>query len=697
MPASLGGRSCTDPASLYQYCQQNGIATDRWAGRAGLYATGPGPKPGRGTFLIKLVDLNAITLTADTPLVIVGADAAHTVTIPSVTVLNRECVTPGGPNDPNAVFMVDVADRRHLLGRIPLDKAYNLRKATGTGYYSATLNSGTAWTWQQIVTNITTALGIGTLTLPFTPDATPENLVYWGHPSALECLCDVLDRLACALTYDPVANTFAAVQLGTAADTYLDAITDPKVWAGYSASYARAWRPEKVRVRFPRRPVDRTNWNTPFYFVDVTLAATTGVQSGTYVQLDDDLSALAATGTPSNSAALTTRATERAEDWLTKRDFYERRYLVAWRDFVPSASALGGYAVRRVVFDDRGTFQTWAEGGYDGLLEAWRPLGGWPVWWPWLAPDSSTANTPSGADSCGWTAGADTSTCMRMTIVSATGKCSAIDTAQSIELAWDTSAYKSGASDFTGTGSGGTGQVVLDLSGATPAATIDNVSGKFMGCSGDGGLLFAFGGSILCGGTSGTCNNYFVARFDCECCSIANWDGAGWYCVRDAGSSDPYTATLLTDADRCDTLIELQAGGPYADQASAEVACPPVTPVTTACCTVNSVLYLHTSAGQTFLLTWNGLTGGSAAWSSGIVSVTGCGTSSFSFSCGGTGATGFDLGGAGVGADCSWVMNALSKAGSCSPFSFSIDGTQSPSSPSCPCTTTLTFTVNESP
>lgn len=119
--------------------------------------------------------------------------------------------------------------------------------------------------------------------------------------------------------------------------------------------------------------------------------------------------------------------------------------------------------------------------------------------------------------------------------------------------------------------------------------------------------------------------------------------------------------------------------------------------VATDCCLVSSLLYLHTSAGQTFPLTWNGLSGSLALWSSGTVSVTGCGTSTFDFSCTGVGVSGFLLSGTGAGVDCAWGMNALSEAGACTPFSYTIDGTQSPSSAGCPCTTTLTFTVDENP
>lgn len=582
MATLFGGYSCVDPLALRAWCAERNVPHDRWSAKANTFATGPGPRAGRGWVLLKKSALDALGGAADRDLVFSGTDAAHIVTLKSLTPVARECVTPGAEADSGSVYLLEVADRRHHLARKPTDRAFNVTKADGSGSFTNTLNSGTAWTWQQAVDALAGDAGLTTpLTLPFTPDGAPANLVYWGHPSALEALCDLLDRLACALCYDPTTDAFSVARLGSSATSNLATVDTAaggyRLWDGYSAQYDRAAVPETVRVRFMRRPVDRTTGATPYYTVDVATGVSYAV-AGTKVQIDDDMSAKGATGTPTNSAALATRAAERAADWVRKQRYYDGPILRAWRDFIPTAAGLGGNAVRRVVFDDRAQLQTWAESGDGTEIEDWRPLGGWPVWWPWLSPDTSTANTPSGADSCGWTAGADTSTCLRMTIVSATGRCSGIDTTQSIELVWDTDKYKSGATDFTGTGSGGTGQVTLDVSGATPAAVIDGVSGKFMGCSGDGGLLFSFGGSTLCGGTDGTCNNFFVARFDCECCSIANWDGEGWYCVRDAGSEDDYVATLLNDSQRCNTLIELQAGGPYATEAEAEAACPPFVP-----------------------------------------------------------------------------------------------------------------------
>ncbi len=332
-------------------------------------------------------------MTTDQSLVFSGADPDHIATLSTITLLNAECISPGSSTDPYAVYVCEVVDRRHLLGLIPLDKAYNLVSADGTVYFSETLNAAVAWTWQEIVTDIATVVGINPLTLPFTPNDTPENFIFWGRASALECLCDVLDRLGCDLAYDNIANTFTIARLGVDQDSDLDEIDAQRLWDGYSSEATRGWRPEKVRVRFPRRPVDAASGFTPYYTKDVTLAAAVGVKTGTYVQIDDGLTALGASGAPTNAAALSTQADERATDWLRKRQYYDRPVLRAWRDFVPDATGLGGYAVRKIVFDDRGgLMQTWANSSPERAMEDWRPLGGWPVWYPLAASGGGVSN-----------------------------------------------------------------------------------------------------------------------------------------------------------------------------------------------------------------------------------------------------------------------------------------------------------------
>ena len=405
MAILVNGVGAEDPLSLADWCasQTPPLPTDRWRNKAGTFTLGPGRDPGRGWAMLRKSALDALTLTSDLTLTFSGTTTAATVALSPLTLLNSECVTPGSSADANAVYLCEFVDRRHHLARVPLPNgyaAYNVTNAAGDDYLSATLNSGTPYTWDEVVDALATILGESTteFNLPFTPDGTPENLVFDGC-SAWEALNRVLDRIACAPAYDPITDTFSVVRLGSAADTELDAVTAARTWDGYSSEPVRGWRPEKVRVRFLRRP-QPTDGSSPYYTADVTLTATTGVVAGTYAQLDDDATAEGASGSPTNAAALATRAAERAADWLRKRRDYDRPVLRAWKDFVPGATGLAGYAVAKVVFDDRGEMQTWAGGDADRALEEFRPLGEWPAWWPLASATSGiTAEEVDGSPS----------------------------------------------------------------------------------------------------------------------------------------------------------------------------------------------------------------------------------------------------------------------------------------------------------
>jgi len=410
MSTSYASRPCVDPALLARECRDRGIPTESWFGRANSFAVPLGKGPGTGHVLLKKEDLDAIPRTADQRLAFLD-DVGNRETLQKIVLVEATCVTPGAESDPQAVYLCELRDRRHHLARVPIDKAYNVRAADGGSRLAQTLNSGSAWTWQGVVDNIVTAIGLSTsyFVLPFTPDATPENLTYYGG-WAWDALCDVLDRIACEVKYDPVLDTFSVVRLGdtdTAATAELAALAGDRTWDAYASDNSRAWRPEKVRVRFPRRPLP-TDGSSPVYTVDVTLTATTGVVSGTYVQLDDDLAALAATGSPSNAAACSTRAAERAADWLRKRQGYDRRLLKVYRDFRPTArTKLLGKTLAEYGIDDRGgAIRTEIRSAPDYSLENWHPLRGFA-----LPPTSTTITggfwvarltTQDGSSPFGW-------------------------------------------------------------------------------------------------------------------------------------------------------------------------------------------------------------------------------------------------------------------------------------------------------
>jgi len=173
-------------------------------------------------------------------------------------------------------------------------------------------------------------------------------------------------------------------------------------------------------------------------------------------------------------------------------------------------------------------------------------------------------------------AGMNTDDCLYVTVLSASGLCSTIDTTQVSTLEWDAgdSRWES-RYDFDTTGSGADGPVHFGFTNGVPWMTIDGVYGTPQGCD-DGGLLFSFGGAVLCaGGTETLCTDYFVVKIECSCCPLDGWEGPMWYCVVAAGDTcgvDQQYCVELLEEDKCSTNIEICSGG-YASESECLGAC----------------------------------------------------------------------------------------------------------------------------
>lgn len=315
MGVTYAGKPAIDPKALLDECYAKGIPPDVWRGRANYFQCPNDRRWGTGAVLLVKSDLDLIDLTQSQSLIFDDGDT--TKTLKNIVVTRYQCVIPGAADDPNAAYLVELADRRFFAARRVIDAAYNLRSSSDGSYITSTLLSGTAYTWTQLVSALWTVVGtaiLGTYPgLPFTPDGTPENWNFFGG-NAWEALLSVVERIGCTVTYDPEADTFAIVQLGTDTSAATDATNRlalrDRTWEDYGFDPDRGWRPEKVRVLFRVVPTPAEG-TSPWSIQDVTLAAASGVEAGTYVTLYDDLGA-----TGSNGAALASRAAERAADWL---------------------------------------------------------------------------------------------------------------------------------------------------------------------------------------------------------------------------------------------------------------------------------------------------------------------------------------------------------------------------------------------
>lgn len=174
--------------------------------------------------------------------------------------------------------------------------------------------------------------------------------------------------------------------------------------------------------------------------------------------------------------------------------------------------------------------------------------------------------------SCGWVAGLTTTNCPVVLIEEVSGACDGVDTAQEINLTWDAglARWQSGATDWTGTGSGGSGRIALGLTSGVPYLLVDGETTLYLGCE-NGKLLFSGSGAVLCGGTQTACGNFVLFSVSCDCCNPA-YAGPGWYCVNLGTGCLP---TELLDEDKCAPGIPI-CSGPYNTEEEAMEVCSPV-------------------------------------------------------------------------------------------------------------------------
>lgn len=326
MGITFGGKAVLDPKNLVRICGERGLPTQQFVGKANRMGCPAGRGPGRGAILLNSSDFDALDLTQSFELIF-DDGTRPPAKFQKIQPIRITCILPGADSDPNGRFLVELADRRYHLFRIPIDAAYNVRSSADGSYVDDTLNSGTAWTWDELAEDIWNTVGsanIGTYpSLPFTPDGTPEGFEFYGM-SAWDALNDVMGRIGCVMIYDPFGDSFSIGQAGTATDAgtaAVDACTNADaelVWDTYGYDIPRAIWPEKLRVLFRTTP-GVAEGESPWTAEDVALTAPdpAGVVTGTFEIIFDDLYA---TGT--NGAALTARSAERAADWTRIHTFY---------------------------------------------------------------------------------------------------------------------------------------------------------------------------------------------------------------------------------------------------------------------------------------------------------------------------------------------------------------------------------------
>ena len=342
MPVSLSGVNLEDPKRLRDDLRQSGLPVGEWSVRCHSFVSPCEREPGVGHVLIRrsawdrIPDKTSLTLTfADSFGSSVSFVKLHPVSSPT------PLAVPTATSD--AILWLTLEDRRSRYKQVATSRSYNLRLAAG-GWDTATLNSGTAFTWAQIVADlwaklkaVYTDLPSSAPSLPSTPSGTPESFSFYSV-DAWTALCTVCQAAGFLVRYDPTTDAVSIINPADAVsvepiqtqwsrtwDTRSGQLIPEAVPANFQLSFPRLGRPERHQIS--------------------TTISETGVTTGATVTLPAYPSAA---GDPVSNTTYLTAFTGRMRDFW-RRDLAARSEPRAvqykgWHPWVKTAVGLSGYA-----------------------------------------------------------------------------------------------------------------------------------------------------------------------------------------------------------------------------------------------------------------------------------------------------------------------------------------------------------------
>lgn len=325
MGALFGNQPVYDPLMAAEHARLFRMRRMEWWEKANGYTCPVGVKSGHGHLLMCGRDLSYLDKNARHSLRFFDTRTGTDVTFKNITITSIDAITAGNRGDLNTLYHVQIADRRHLWKMYLLDAAFNMRVTPTGNFRDVDLTGGVAMSWQALVDAIweflPEASEFDSPTLPFSPDGKPEGFDFYGK-TAGDALGIVLDRLGCTLVLDPIADTFRIARIGDAAaklvlDGVLAQVMNVRLDDNGDLFTNLGRVPRSVTVLFPKE-IEPAYGDTPHKSVEINDPGTLvdGQESGTTVILHDDLVARYQGGSLMNSAALTSRATERATDYF---------------------------------------------------------------------------------------------------------------------------------------------------------------------------------------------------------------------------------------------------------------------------------------------------------------------------------------------------------------------------------------------
>jgi hypothetical protein len=346
--------------------------------KANGYRNPLGTESGCGLVLMRRKDLDAIDLEERHDLVLYDDDG-ETITLHNLHVAgDTTCLTPGAPDDEDAVHLVPLADDRRLMALALPHLAFGLR-TTPTGNFSEnTSDGGTQFTWAEVWQQIwaaapNTYAGDDAPSLPVQPETGDPEGFDGFEATWPELAAHFLGRLGCDLALDLTAEDdgrWSVVELGggadgpnDGADGAADDLEGRRLHDREPVTVTRGTIPKTVTVFFRKQPT-RGYGNDQYWYVEVGAdQSQTGgggkiardvedSQEGT-VRIYDDMVATYQGNTLTNTDALQARAEERAEQFFRERaEWYAQPMLKVYSGFTDQIAP--GETVRAVTWMDRG-------------------------------------------------------------------------------------------------------------------------------------------------------------------------------------------------------------------------------------------------------------------------------------------------------------------------------------------------------
>ena len=306
------------------------------------YTCPVGQASGRAWVLLHRADLDVLTTTNKAG----GKDATYTLgmkaffenvdeflTIPNLVLVKALRLNVGAPDDANALYLVELADKRLILetwadsGVIQA----NIRShANDTDYLTGTTGVGSAMTWDELIEAVWNKMDhiLGAYSDSISSDGVPEGWDIRGE-NAWSVLHAILAKLGKTVAYNPLASTYSIVDLSASAQTIPGSYDKHLLRDAEPIEHNATLAPETIRVYFrthyksygqERDTEPGTNWQVEGDKASKSKDVATsisGAVSGSVLQLWDDLPLVFdENNSEDNDADLTTRAAAVAAAWL---------------------------------------------------------------------------------------------------------------------------------------------------------------------------------------------------------------------------------------------------------------------------------------------------------------------------------------------------------------------------------------------